>query len=129
MKMLSGTAPSWSDKTTLAYVNHKAVPVDDAELSTHAKATSLFLKDWTGVNVIVMGGTDDSAAEASAYEQALAALPPQVLPRNAEGLPVGLHLNSSQRNPAPTARQLALCISLTGLTGPDGRASCGQTLL
>jgi len=88
LKMLKGSAPAWADKCTLAYVNHKAVAMDDAELATHAKASALFLDGWTGVNAIVMDGTPDAAAEASAYAEALEALPPTTLPRDAQGLPV-----------------------------------------
>lgn len=88
MKMLSGTAPSWASATTLAYVNHKAVSLEDLAASTHAKASSLFLSQWQGVEVLTMGGTADAAAEAKAYESALRALPEERLPRTAAGLPV-----------------------------------------
>ena len=87
LKMLAKMpTPAWASKTTLAYVNHKAVPMDDAELATHAKAGALFLDKWAGVNAIVMGGTGDAAAEAAAYENQLRALPSNVLPVKA-GLP------------------------------------------
>ena len=43
LKMLKDSAPSWASQTTLAYVNHKAVPMDDLALATHAKAGALFL--------------------------------------------------------------------------------------
>jgi 6-phosphogluconolactonase len=80
LKMLVGSSGDWTSKTTLAYVNHKCVPMDDADLATHAKAVKLFLKDWQGVNVILMNGTDDGPGEASAYEAKLKALPKDVLP-------------------------------------------------
>lgn len=88
LKMLKGSSPSWAGKCTLAYVNHKAVPMDDEALATHAKASKAFLGEWAGVNAIVMMGSDDAEAEAAAYEEALRALPTSVLPRDARGLPV-----------------------------------------
>ena len=69
--MLAGTAPSWASKTTVAYVNHKCVDMGDEQLATHAKACKLFLDDWAGINVITLGGSGDSAAEAAAYEKAM----------------------------------------------------------
>ena len=83
LKMLQDSAPEWADKTTLAYVNHKAVAMDDAELATHAKASKLFLDGWKGCDTIVMDGTADAAAEAAAYEAKLQALPEERLPRTA----------------------------------------------
>ena len=89
MKMLAKSgAPAWASKCTLAYVNHKAVPMDDAKLATHAKATALFLDKWAGVDVIVMDGSSDAKAEARSYESKLRTLPESVLPRNAKGLPI-----------------------------------------
>lgn len=88
MKMLSGSAPAWAEKTTLAYVNHKAVAMDDIDLATHAKASKLFLDNWAGCTTIVMGGSADATAEASAYDAALKALPEDVLPRGDDGLPM-----------------------------------------
>lgn len=89
LKMLSkGEAPSWASKTTLAYVNHKAVSMDDAALATHAKASALFLDKWEGVTPIIMDGSADATTEADSYEKKLRALPESVLPRNADGLPV-----------------------------------------
>ena len=87
LKMLK-SAPSWADKCTLAYVNHKAVPMDDAALATHAKAGKLFLDSWDGVNAIIMNGSGDAAAEATSYEAQLQALSADVLPRDASGTPV-----------------------------------------
>jgi len=88
LKMLAGSSPLWAEQATLAYVNHKAVAMDDAELATHAKACNLFLDNWVGTNVIVLGGTGDAVAEAASYESCLKALPDTQLPRNANGLPV-----------------------------------------
>lgn len=86
--MLAGSSPSWADKCTLAYVNHKAVSMDDGELATHAKACKLFLDGWTGVTPILMSGSADAAKEAADYEAQLKALPEATLPRDEAGLPV-----------------------------------------
>jgi|EP00908_Phaeocystis_cordata_P008863 6-phosphogluconolactonase len=88
LKMLKDTAPEWAAKSTLAYVNHKAVAMDDIELATHAKASKLFLDGWKGCDAIVMGGTADAGAEAAAYQAKLEALPKDRLPRTADGLPM-----------------------------------------
>lgn len=88
LKMLEGTSPAWAAQTTLAYVNHKAVAMSDEQLATHAKARKLFLDGWRGVRALVMGGSADAAAEAKAYEAQLRALPPHVLPRAPDGLPI-----------------------------------------
>jgi 6-phosphogluconolactonase len=90
LKMLvgSGRGAAWTSQTTLAYVNHKCVPMEDAELATHAKANKLFLSEWTGCNVILMDGTDDGPGEAASYETKMKALSTNVLPRNADGWPV-----------------------------------------
>lgn len=85
LKMLANTQPAWADKTTVCYVNHKCVSMDDAELATHAKAKKLFLDGWTGVEVITLTGTADSAAEAAAYEVAMKAN--TMIPRTSDGLP------------------------------------------
>lgn len=88
LKMLAGSTPAWASKTTLAYVNHKCVAMDDAALATHAKAEKLFLSGWDGVKPIVLTGSADGEKEAAAYEAAMRALPEDVLPRNSEtGLP------------------------------------------
>eukprot|EP00962_Isochrysis_galbana_P025648 scaffold7936_cov116-Isochrysis_galbana.AAC.2 len=62
--------------------------MDDAALSTHAKARALFLDGWEGCHTLVMGGTGDATAEAQAYEAQLRALPAGVLPVGADGLPL-----------------------------------------
>jgi len=73
LKMLANTKPTWSSKTSIAYVNHKCVDMADENLATHAKAKKLFLDGWSGANVITLTGTGDSAAEALAYEAAVKA--------------------------------------------------------
>ena len=88
LNMLAGSKPEWASKCTLAYVNHKCVAMDDASLATHAKATAKFLKDWDGVNAIIMDGTGDAVAEAKAYEAKMQACSSAVLPRDASGMPV-----------------------------------------
>lgn len=80
---------AWTSRTTVVYVNHKCVAMDDMKLATHAKAQELFLKDWKDCNVIVMDGTDDGPREASTYEQKLKNLSNDVLPRApTSGLPI-----------------------------------------
>ena len=91
LKMLVGKDildGEWTSKTTIAYVNHKCVSMDDGELATHAKARKLFLDQWEGCTTLIMDGTDDGKAEANAYEAKLKALPEDVLPRNEKGMPV-----------------------------------------
>jgi 6-phosphogluconolactonase len=87
LKMLEGTAPSWASETTLAFVNHKAVDVEDAAMSTQAKANKLFLSGWAGAKVIGLGGSSDAKLEAAAYEDLLRGLSAEKLPRNADGVP------------------------------------------
>lgn len=84
------SAKDWAGKTTLVYVNHKCVAMDDQDLATHAKAQKLFLKEWEefGLNSIIMNGSADGDAEAKNYEQQLKDLDPSILPRNEKtGLP------------------------------------------
>jgi len=92
LKMLVGDdildGEDWTSKTTIAYVNHKCVDMDDADLATHAKARNLFLDNWVGTNTLIMDGTDDGDAEAAAYEAKLKALSGDVLPRDENGLPI-----------------------------------------
>jgi 6-phosphogluconolactonase len=91
LKMLAGEDmdEGWTSKTTIAYVNHKCVPMDDIELATHAKAHKLFLDTWVGAEAIVMEGSNDGDAEAKSYEAKLRALSEGVLPRCTDtGLPV-----------------------------------------
>mmetsp|Transcript_22707 Transcript_22707/g.29780 ORF Transcript_22707/g.29780 Transcript_22707/m.29780 type:complete len:303 (-) Transcript_22707:107-1015(-) len=81
---------SWTTKTTIAYVNHKCVDMDDMDLATHAKARNLFLDSWKSAHTIIMDGTDDGDAEAAAYENRLKTLSEDVLPRKDDdnGLPI-----------------------------------------
>lgn len=92
LKMLVGDdileGEDWTTKTTIAYVNHKCVPMDDGDLATHAKASKLFLNAWKGCTTLIMDGTDDGPAEAASYEAQLKALSEDVLPRNEAGMPV-----------------------------------------
>mmetsp|Transcript_190 Transcript_190/g.572 ORF Transcript_190/g.572 Transcript_190/m.572 type:complete len:290 (+) Transcript_190:518-1387(+) len=71
LKMLAGTAPEWAEDCMLAYVNHKCVSMDDAALATHAKARAGFLDAWDGVDVLTLGGSSDSLAEACRYAELL----------------------------------------------------------
>lgn len=82
LKMLVGSGgASWTAHTTLVYVNHKCVPMDDANLATHAKARKLFLdKEWPGCKPILLEGTSDGTVEALAYSAKMHALDPSVLP-------------------------------------------------
>lgn len=87
LKMLIGSGGDWTASTTLAYVNHKCVAMDNEQLATHAKALELFLKDWQGTTTILLGGTDLGEEEAAGYEAKLRALPDHILPKQ-NGLPV-----------------------------------------
>ena len=72
LKMLAGEdMDAWTQQTTIAYVNHKCVSMDDIELATHAKAHKLFLDTWIGAEAVLMDGTDDGENEAKAYEAKL----------------------------------------------------------
>lgn len=91
LKMLVGEdiLGNWTSKTTIAYVNHKCVDMDDGDLATHAKARKLFLDKWTDVNTIIMDGTGQGEAEAESYEAKLKSLSSDILPCDHEsGLPV-----------------------------------------
>lgn len=88
LKMLSTNsntdylAGDWTAQTTVVYVNHKCVAMDDLELATHAKARNLFLDQWKGATTLVLTGTDNAPLEAAAYEQQLKELSPDILPRS-----------------------------------------------
>jgi 6-phosphogluconolactonase len=86
LKMLVGSKGDWTKSTTIAYVNHKCVSMDDEKLATHAKAMNLFLKDWEGCSPIVMDGTDNGPVEAAAYQSKLESL--DSLPKTSDGLPM-----------------------------------------
>lgn len=80
---------NWMSKTTIVYVNHKCVPMDDIELATHAKARKLFLDQWKGVTVLELDGTANGPQEATNYENKIKSLSEDVLPREIpSGLPV-----------------------------------------
>eukprot|EP00287_Rhodomonas_sp_CCMP768_P006889 CAMPEP_0196720402 /NCGR_PEP_ID=MMETSP1091-20130531/3206_1 /TAXON_ID=302021 /ORGANISM="Rhodomonas sp., Strain CCMP768" /LENGTH=309 /DNA_ID=CAMNT_0042061631 /DNA_START=17 /DNA_END=946 /DNA_ORIENTATION=- len=78
----------WS-KATMAYVNHRCVPLDD-ETSTHFKARNKFLNQWIdkGLNCVLLDGTTDAEAEAASYTKKVEEIPSSTLPRSASGLPV-----------------------------------------
>lgn len=79
----------WTSKTTIVYVNHKCVDLDDHKLSTHAKARKIFLDEWKGANVVVMSGSTNGEMEAKHYEDQLKALDEDILPIDVDtGLPV-----------------------------------------
>jgi 6-phosphogluconolactonase len=92
LKMLAGdivNKDEWTSKTTLFYVNHKCVDMDDKDLATHAKARKLFLDTWDGVDTIILDGTADGEKEAKSYEDKMRSLSEAVLPRCKDtGLPV-----------------------------------------
>jgi 6-phosphogluconolactonase len=90
LKMLVGEdiLGDWTSKTTIAYVNHKCVDMNDKELATHAKATQLFLNKWAGCHTIILDGTDNGKEEAASYEQKMKSLSDDILPRDKNGLPV-----------------------------------------
>lgn len=71
LKMLKGTKPDWASKTTVCYVNHKCVDMADEKLSTHAKAQTLFMSEWSGVDVMMLQGSSDSKKEAAEYTKQL----------------------------------------------------------
>jgi 6-phosphogluconolactonase len=90
LKMLVGEdiLGDWTSKTTIVYVNHKCVDMNDKDLATHAKATKLFLNKWTGCHTIILDGTDNGKEEAASYEQKMKSLSNDILPRDNNGLPV-----------------------------------------
>lgn len=90
LKVLSTLDPSsgWVSKTTLAFVNHKCVPVDDVKSAIEAQARTKFLDRWGLTDVISLGGTNDAAKEATEYEDKMKALPEAKLPRDGDGFPV-----------------------------------------
>ena len=90
LKVLSTLEPGsdWPSKTTLAFVNHKCVPVDDPGGAIEAQARSKFVDRWGVGKVVSLGGTCDGDAEASGYESKLRSLPETTLPRDEDGFPV-----------------------------------------
>lgn len=88
LSSLDTAGQEWVSKTTLAYVNHKCVPNDDAKNSIHAKAQSMFLERWGLDNVVKLDGTDNAKAEADSYQAKLEAIPETILPRDTDSFPV-----------------------------------------
>jgi len=90
LKVLSTLDPEsdWVTKTTLAFVNHKCVPVDDVSSAIEAQAREKFLDRWGLKDVVSLGGTSDGTKEATEYEAQLRALPEAKLPRDGDGFPV-----------------------------------------
>lgn len=90
LKVLSTLDPSsdWVKKTTLAFVNHKCVPIDDVSSAIEAQARTKFLDRWGLTDVISLGGTSDGEKEATEYEVKLKAIPESKLPRDSDGFPM-----------------------------------------
>ncbi len=90
LKVLSTLHPSfdWASKTTLAFVNHKCVPITDASSAIEAQARSKFLDRWGLTDIISLSGTSDGKMEATEYENNLKALSEMKLPRDADGFPI-----------------------------------------
>lgn len=78
----------WAEKTTLAFVNHKCMAIDDVSGAIEAQAREKFLDRWGLTDIISLGGTSDGEKEASEYESKLKALPESKLPRDDDGFPV-----------------------------------------
>ena len=90
LKVLSTLDPSsdWTSKTTLAFVNHKCVPITDVSSAIEAQARSKFVDRWGLTDIISLTGTSDGKMEATEYENKLKALSEMKLPRDADGFPV-----------------------------------------
>ena len=109
------------------YVNHKAVPMDDESLSTHAKASQLFLDNgWSGANVITLSGSNDAAAEAELYAQKLRELPETKLPRDEDGAPIFdlMLIGVGDDGHVSTARRAASCSTHACRLHTPGDATC-----
>lgn len=89
LKVLTSLEPEWDvGKMTLAFVNHKCVPIDDVKTAIEAQARIKFLNRWGVANIISLGGTSDGEKEALDYEAKLKSLPESVLPRDGDGFPI-----------------------------------------
>ncbi|KAL7508832.1 hypothetical protein ACHAXN_005893 [Cyclotella atomus] len=89
LKVLTSLEPEWDvSKMTLAFVNHKCVPIDDVKTAIEAQARAKFLDRWGATNVVSLGGTSNGEKEASEYEAKLKSLPESILPRDGDGFPV-----------------------------------------
>jgi len=75
-------------KDTLAFVNHKCVPIDDVSSAIEAQAREKFVDRWGLTDIISLGGTSDGEKEASDYESKLKAIPESKLPRDGDGFPM-----------------------------------------
>lgn len=87
LKILSTLAPSsdWPNYTTIIFVNHKCVPIDDGSNAIEAQARDKFINTtWNKYTptVISLDGSNDGVMEAANYENKLRALSLQVLPRD-----------------------------------------------
>ena len=89
LKVLTSLEPDWDvNKMTLAFVNHKCVPIDDVKTAIEAQARTKFLDRWGANNIISLGGTSDGKKEATEYEAKLKSLSESILPRDEDGFPV-----------------------------------------
>jgi len=90
LKVLSTLNPSsdWASKTTLAFVNHKCVPITDVSSAIEAQARSKFVDRWGLTDIISLTGSSDGTMEDTEYENKLKALSDMKLPRDADGFPV-----------------------------------------
>ena len=90
LKVLSTLHPStdWPSKTTLAFVNHKCVPIDDVSSAIEAQAREKFVTRWGLTNVISLDGTNDGNKEAMNYETKMKSIPESILPRDEDGFPI-----------------------------------------
>ncbi|KAL3800519.1 hypothetical protein ACHAW5_009029 [Stephanodiscus triporus] len=91
LKVLSSLEPGgdWPTRTTLAFVNHKCVPIGDVSRAIEAQARSKFVNRWRVGNVVSLAGTEDGESEASGYEAKLRGLSEDVLPRDVDdGFPI-----------------------------------------
>jgi len=90
LKVLSTLDPDsdWVENSTLAFVNHKCVSIDDVSSAIEAQAREKFLDRWGLTDIISLGGTSDGVKESSDYESKLRGLPESKLPRDGDGFPV-----------------------------------------
>jgi len=90
LKVLSTLDPSsdWAQKTTLAFVNHKCVPIDDVSSAIEAQARTKFLDNWGLTDIISLTGTNDGEKEATEYETKLKSISEEKLPRDEDGFPI-----------------------------------------
>jgi 6-phosphogluconolactonase len=124
LKMLVGSKGDWTAKTSIAYVNHKCVPMDDIALATHAKAMKLFMHEWEGCDPILLDGTGDGDKEAASYELKL-----KDVPLGSNGLPcfdlalIGVgddgHIGSLYPNRSEVLEEEAWVISVSMKSPPS----------